>query len=114
MMSREQYIDECQGLIDSFDEHVDGDMVVFALRALADRVESEGLDEDWRIAHDDDECPACDAPPSRCGGRDAACCEDCNHQHQPNDPHPADADSPTDQAGTSGAESHVNGSNDAS
>lgn len=45
-MTRDEYIEECRGLIDSFDEHVDGEMVVFALRHLADRVEVEGLTED--------------------------------------------------------------------
>jgi hypothetical protein len=43
-VTRDEYIEECQGLIDSFDDHVDTDDVVRTLRMMADRIDAEGLD----------------------------------------------------------------------
>lgn len=43
-MTRTEYIEECEGLIDSFDEHVAAEDVARTLRMIADRVEAEGLD----------------------------------------------------------------------
>lgn len=42
-MTRDEYVDELHGLIESFDEHVEGDDVALALQDLADRVAEEGL-----------------------------------------------------------------------
>jgi len=44
-MNRKEYIEQCRLLVDAFDDYVDGGMVVFTLRYLADQVESEGLDD---------------------------------------------------------------------
>lgn len=43
-MTRDEYIEECEGLVDSFDEHVTTEDVVRTLRMIADRVEAEGLE----------------------------------------------------------------------
>lgn len=76
-MTRDEYIEECQSLIDSFDEHVTGEDVVRTLRMIADRIEADGLEEgDDEYDESADACPACDTLPSKCYG---GCCEDCNH-----------------------------------
>lgn len=77
-MTRDEYIEECQGLIDSFDERVTAEDVALTLRLIADRVEAEGLEEEDDDEYDEsaDACPACDTLPSKCHG---GCCEDCNH-----------------------------------
>lgn len=43
-MTRDEYLDELRGLVDSFDDHVTGGDVVIVLELLAERIDTEGLE----------------------------------------------------------------------
>ena len=42
-MTKDEYVEELRGLIDSFDDHVTESDVCDALHGLAERIEAEGL-----------------------------------------------------------------------